>query len=46
MSGFQEALVFVEARVPYEVWELLDGLDERIELRWIMPGNQNAISKP
>jgi len=46
MSGLQEAIVFVEARVPCEIWELLESLDDRIELRWIMPGDQGAISKP
>ena len=46
MSGLQEAIVFVEARVPREVWELLESLDDRVELRWIMPGDHGAISKP
>jgi hypothetical protein len=42
MSGVQEAVVFAEAHVPYEVWELLERLDESIELRWIMPGMEAA----
>jgi hypothetical protein len=47
MSGIQEAIVFADdGRVPYEAWELVESLDERIELRWIMPGNQVAASKP
>lgn len=45
MSGVQEAIVFAEARVTWEVWELLERLDERVELRWIMPGKEGP-SKP
>lgn len=46
VSGVQEAVVFAESRVPCEVWELFDRLDEMIELRWIMPGSQDAASPP
>ncbi|KAI0928000.1 hypothetical protein AcW1_005386 [Taiwanofungus camphoratus] len=38
MPGIHEALVFSETLTPYETWDLLDTLDERIELRWIVPG--------
>lgn len=34
----QEAIVFTEALTTYETWILAPKLDERIELRWIMPG--------
>lgn len=40
MSGVQEAVVFSESYVPYEVYEDLEHLDERVELRWVMPSNQ------
>lgn len=30
--------MFAETLVPYEAWELVKRLDERIELRWTMPG--------
>ncbi|EMD37002.1 hypothetical protein CERSUDRAFT_155418 [Gelatoporia subvermispora B] len=37
MPGIQEAVVFSEMLAKYEVWELLPSLDERIELRWVIP---------
>lgn len=37
-SGVQEALVYAEARTPYEVYERLPALDKRIALRWVLPG--------
>ncbi|OCH94591.1 alpha/beta-hydrolase [Obba rivulosa] len=37
MPGIQEAVVFSEMLTKHEVWELLPALDERIELRWIIP---------
>ncbi|PVG01633.1 hypothetical protein CPB86DRAFT_752949 [Serendipita vermifera] len=43
-SGYQEAVVFAESRVPLEVWDLLPKLDRRIELRWIMSGEENDVS--
>lgn len=39
----QEALVFTESRTPYEVWEMIENLDERIELRWVVPGKLGDI---
>lgn len=38
MPGIQEAICFADHKTAYEIWELIEGLDERIELRWIMPG--------
>ncbi|KAF8502420.1 Alpha/Beta hydrolase protein [Hysterangium stoloniferum] len=32
MSGVQEAVVFLDTRVAYETWQLLKGLDPRIEI--------------
>jgi len=32
MSGVQEAVVFLDRRVVYETWQLLKGLDPRIEI--------------
>jgi len=46
MSGVQEAMVFSDGHVPYEVWESIDRLDEKIELRWIMPGHQGSFTSP
>ncbi|KAG2347142.1 hypothetical protein BDR05DRAFT_715971 [Suillus weaverae] len=38
MSGLHEALVFADRIGGNEAWELLEKVDERIELRWIVPG--------
>lgn len=38
MSGLHEALVFADRIGANEAWELLEKVDERIELRWIVPG--------
>ncbi|OAX33191.1 alpha/beta-hydrolase [Rhizopogon vinicolor AM-OR11-026] len=38
MSSLQESLVLVDRTGPIEAWELLERVDERIELRWILPG--------
>ncbi|KAG2159382.1 Alpha/beta hydrolase family-domain-containing protein [Suillus bovinus] len=38
MSALQEALVFSDRIGSREAWELLEKVDERIELRWIVPG--------
>jgi hypothetical protein len=46
MSAIQEAVVFADARVTCETWELLERLDERVELRWVMPGKENPASEP
>jgi hypothetical protein len=39
----KEAAVFAERRVVLEVYELLEQLDDRIELRWIMAGRENGL---
>jgi hypothetical protein len=38
MSGIQEALVLANRVPANEAWELLERLDERVELRWVVPG--------
>jgi len=43
MSGYQEAVVFSERRLPTEVWEELPTLDQRIGLRWVLNGKENTI---
>ncbi|KAG6817570.1 hypothetical protein H0H87_006947 [Tephrocybe sp. NHM501043] len=42
MPGIQEAIVFSETHTEVEVFERLPTLDERIELRWIVPGKPGA----
>ncbi|TFK53115.1 hypothetical protein OE88DRAFT_1734063 [Heliocybe sulcata] len=39
MSGFQEAAMFADTQVAYEVFERLPDLDPRVELKWVLPGN-------
>ncbi|KAG1737532.1 uncharacterized protein EDB91DRAFT_1055105 [Suillus paluster] len=39
MSGLHEALAFAGRNIrSFEAWELLEKVDERIELRWVVPG--------
>ncbi|KAG6877793.1 hypothetical protein C0993_003887 [Termitomyces sp. T159_Od127] len=42
MPGIQEAIVFSEEHTELEVFQQLPTLDERIELRWIVPGKPDA----
>ena len=42
MPGIQEAVVFADGHTRCEVYHRLPELNERIELRWIMPGNPEA----
>lgn len=43
----QEALIFAsQSQFTSETWELLDRIDDRVELRWMMPGENSAQSKP
>ena len=42
MSGIQEAAVFSHLVTAFEVHERLVDLDERIVLRWLIPGNSDA----
>lgn len=34
--------MFSDTMLPYETWDLVDVLDERIELKWIVPGKNPA----
>ncbi|KII91718.1 hypothetical protein PLICRDRAFT_173525 [Plicaturopsis crispa FD-325 SS-3] len=46
-SGIQEGVMFSEMRVPQETWTLLKTLDERVELKWIVPSeNKNLFDHP
>ncbi|KAG5351233.1 hypothetical protein C0989_007351 [Termitomyces sp. Mn162] len=42
MPGMQEAIIFSETHTGLEVFQRLPTLDERIELRWIVPGKPSA----
>ncbi|KAG5644670.1 hypothetical protein DXG03_007969 [Asterophora parasitica] len=42
MPGIQEGIVFSETHTEFEVFERLPTLNERIELRWVMPGKPGA----
>ncbi|KAF9239419.1 Alpha/beta hydrolase family-domain-containing protein [Melanogaster broomeanus] len=37
MSGVQEGLCFINYLTSWEMWELLDKVDEAITLRWVVP---------
>jgi hypothetical protein len=43
MPGILEAVVFSHLITPYEVYERLVDLDERIVLRWLIPGKPGAM---
>lgn len=42
MPGIQEAIIFSEAHTAFEVWQRLHSLDEGMEIRWIVPGKEDA----
>jgi len=42
MPGVQEAIVFSEVHTEHEVFDRLSRLDERVALRWAMPGKPGA----
>lgn len=44
MSGVQEANVFAESRVSFEIFERLKDLDPRIALHWVMAGKESWIT--
>ncbi|KAG9033625.1 hypothetical protein FS837_002418 [Tulasnella sp. UAMH 9824] len=45
-SGFHEASVFAERRVPVETWELLAALHEKVHLFWAMSGRKPVVTGP
>ncbi|KAF4612863.1 hypothetical protein D9613_011151 [Agrocybe pediades] len=42
MPGVQEAVVFAEVHTEHEVFDRLSRLDDRIAIRWAMPGKPGA----
>ncbi|KAG8852542.1 hypothetical protein FRB96_008638 [Tulasnella sp. 330] len=46
MSGLLEAISFAERRLVAEVWELLETIDERIPMKWVMPGEPPKVTGP
>ncbi|KZT67779.1 hypothetical protein DAEQUDRAFT_728778 [Daedalea quercina L-15889] len=38
MPGVQEAMTYTDMLTMYETWDLMDTLDERVEIRWILAG--------
>jgi hypothetical protein len=42
MPGVLEAVVFAHLVTPFEVYERLVNLDERIVIRWLVPGKPGA----
>ncbi|TFY55640.1 hypothetical protein EVJ58_g8118 [Rhodofomes roseus] len=44
MPGIQEALTFTEVMTTYDTWDLIDTLDARVPLRWILPGKDAEAS--
>ncbi|OAX36910.1 hypothetical protein K503DRAFT_772027 [Rhizopogon vinicolor AM-OR11-026] len=41
MSSLQEAFVYVDPIGSNEAWELVEKVDDRIEIRWVVPGKPN-----
>lgn len=39
----QEALTFTEVMTPLDTWELLDMLDARVPLLWVLPGKEPEV---
>jgi len=42
MPGMYESIVFAERYAGVEAWQRLPELDERINLRWLVPGKKEA----
>jgi hypothetical protein len=42
MPAIQEAVVFAATLTQFETFQRMKDLDERIELRWIVPGKPGA----
>jgi hypothetical protein len=40
--GVQEAILY-ESRIPIELWELVETLDPRVAVRWIMPSGKSVF---
>jgi len=48
MPGIQEAILFSQSHTAFDVWQRLPDVDERIEIRWVVPGKpgSNEIGGP
>lgn len=46
MPGLQEAVVFVDNQVAYEVFELLEGLDDKVDLFWVLASRNSGLLSP
>lgn len=44
LTAPQEALTFTEVMTTFDTWDLMDALDARIPLRWILPGRDTEKS--
>jgi hypothetical protein len=40
--GVQEAILY-ESRIPIELWQLVESLDPRVAVRWIMPSGKSVF---
>jgi hypothetical protein len=41
-SNVQEAIIY-ETRIPFELWEMVESLDPRVGVRWIMPSGRSIF---
>ena len=41
-DSMQEGILY-ESRAPFELWELVETLDPRIAVRWVMPSGQSVF---
>ncbi len=39
----KEAVVFVDNQVAYEVFELLEGLDDNVDLFWVLASRNSGL---
>jgi hypothetical protein len=44
MTGIQEGILFAECRSPYDAFEGIKMLDEKIELLWVFPGDCDGVA--
>lgn len=42
MPGIQEAILFSQSHTAFDVWQRLPDVDERIEIRWVVPGKPGS----
>jgi len=46
MPGLQEAVVFVDFQVSIETFELLESLDDKVDLLWVLPAKGDKMNTP